>query len=122
LLFDFIRITYVSTTERLSLFLARYQIIYDFLWILFKLNIFAYTKYFGTNQLRYVRYEFREEKTAQDKVEYFYIKACYLDFDRKVFGETSSKYTIKKFRGAKQIIALEIFPLKYYPSEKYIRA
>jgi hypothetical protein len=45
-----------------------------------------------------------------------------LDFDRKVFGETSSKHTIKKFRKAKQIIILKVFPLKYYPSEKYIRA
>ena len=45
-----------------------------------------------------------------------------MDFDGKVFGETSSEHAIKKFRGAKQITALEVFPLKYYPGEKQVRA
>jgi hypothetical protein len=29
---------------------------------------------------------------------------------------------IKKFRGVKEIITLEVFPLIYYPSEKQVRA
>jgi hypothetical protein len=45
-----------------------------------------------------------------------------LDFDRKVLGETSSEYTIKKFHRAKVITTLELFPLKYYPGEEHIRA
>jgi hypothetical protein len=45
-----------------------------------------------------------------------------LDFDGKVFRETLSKHAIKKFRGAKQITALKVFPLKYYLGEKHIRA
>jgi len=45
-----------------------------------------------------------------------------LDFDRKVFRETLSKYTIKKFRGAKEITTLDIFPLTYYLGEKQVRA
>jgi len=45
-----------------------------------------------------------------------------LDFDGKVFGETSSKHAIKKFRKAKAINALELFPLKYYPGKEQIRA
>lgn len=81
-----------------------------------------YIKCFGTSQLRCVRYEFGEEKIIINGVKYFYIKACYLDFNRKVLRETLSKYVIKKFYGAKQIIALNVFPLKYYLSEKYIRA
>ena len=44
-----------------------------------------------------------------------------MDFDRKVFSEILSEYTIKKFRRAKQITALEIFPLKYYLSKSQIR-
>ncbi|KAH8751488.1 hypothetical protein BGZ57DRAFT_774900, partial [Hyaloscypha finlandica] len=51
-------------------------------------------------------------------VEYFYIKARYLDFDKKVFRETLSKYTIKKFYRVKEITILEVFPLKYYLGEK----
>jgi hypothetical protein len=59
---------------------------------------------------------------TKEGVEYFYIKARYLDFDGKVFGETSSGHAIEKFRGAKQITALEVFPLKYHPGERHMRA
>jgi hypothetical protein len=45
-----------------------------------------------------------------------------LDSNGKVFGETSSEHIIKKFRGAKQITALEVFPLKYHLDEKHVRA
>jgi hypothetical protein len=45
-----------------------------------------------------------------------------LDFNGKVFGETLSEHAIKKFPGAKQITALEVFPLKYHPGKKHIRA
>jgi hypothetical protein len=62
------------------------------------------------------------KEKIKDKIEYFYVKAYYLDFDKKVLGETSSEHAIKKFCGAKAITALELFPLKYYPGEEYIRA
>ena len=122
LLLDFIRTAYASTTERLGPLLARHQITYDLLWTLFRPNALAYTKCFGTGQPRCVRYEFGEEKTTKDRVKYFHIKARYLDFDGKVFGETSSEHAIEKFRGAKPITALEVFPLKYHPSEWHMRA
>jgi hypothetical protein len=67
-------------------------------------------------------YEFGEEKTTKGGVEYFHVKARYLDFDGKVFGETSSDHAIEKFRGSKEINALEVFPLKYHPGEKHLRA
>lgn len=44
-------------------------------------------------------------------MEYFHVKARYLDFNRKIFRETLSEHAIKKFRGAKQITTLEVFPL-----------
>jgi hypothetical protein len=78
--------------------------------MLFKPNALVYIKCFSTNQSRYIKYEFRERKEIKEGVEYFYIKARYLDFNRKVFGETSSKYTIKKFRRAKAINTLEYSP------------
>ena len=55
-------------------------------------------------------------------MKYFYIKARYLDFDRKVLKETLSQYTIEKFQGAKQITTLKVFPLKYHLSKSHIRA
>jgi hypothetical protein len=118
----YIKRTYTSTTERLGPLLEKHQITYDLLWTLFKPNTLAYTKCFGTGQPRCVRYEFGEEKTTKGGVEYFHVKARYLDFDGKVFGEASSEHTIEKFRGAKQITALEVFPLKYHPGEKHVRA
>ena len=63
-----------------------------------------------------------EEKQTKDEVEYFHVKARYLDFDGKVFGETLSEHAIEKFRGAKEITALEVFPLKYHPGKKQVRA
>ena len=62
-----------------------------------------------------------EEKKTKDGVEYFLIKARYLDFDGKILGKTSSEHAIEKFRGAKQITALDVFPLKYHPGEKHMR-
>jgi hypothetical protein len=121
LLLDFIRTAYASTTERVGPLLEKHNITYDLLWTLFKPNTLVYTKCFGTGQPRCVRYEFGEEKRTKDGVEYFHIKARYLDFDGKVFGETSSDHAIEKFRGAKRITALEIFPLTYHPGEKYMR-
>jgi hypothetical protein len=122
LLLDFIRTAHASTTERLGPLLEKHQITYDLLWTLFKPNTLAYTKCFGTGQPRCVRYEFGEEKRTKDGVEYFHIKARYLDFNGKVFGETSSEHAIEKFRGAKEITALEVFPLTHHPGEKQVRA
>ncbi|KAH6667778.1 hypothetical protein B0J14DRAFT_601424 [Halenospora varia] len=45
-----------------------------------------------------------------------------LEFDGKVFGEASSEHAIEKFRGAKRITALDVFPLNYHPGEKHVRA
>ncbi|KAH8757124.1 P-loop containing nucleoside triphosphate hydrolase protein [Hyaloscypha finlandica] len=108
LLLDFIRTAYASTIECLGPLLEKHQITYDLLWTLFKPNNLAY--------------EFGEEKKTKDGVEYFHVKARYLDFDGKMFGETSSEHAIEKFRGAKQITALEVFPLKYHPGERHVRA
>jgi hypothetical protein len=121
LLLDFIRTAYASTTERLRPLLAQNQITYDLLWALFKPNTLAYTKCFGTGQPRCVRYEFGEQEVGIG-VEYFHIKARYLDFDGKVFGGASSEHLIEKFHGAKQITALEVFPFKYHLGEKHVRA
>jgi hypothetical protein len=55
-------------------------------------------------------------------VKYFYVKARYLDFNRKVLRETSSEYIIEKFYKVKQITTFKVFSFKYYSSESYVRA
>ncbi len=122
LLLDFMRTAYASTTERLGPLLKKHQITYDLLWTLCKPNTLAYTTCFGTGQPRCVKYEFGEEKTTKDGIKYFHVRARYFDFDGKVLGETSSDHAIESFRGAKQITALEVFPLRYHPGEKHVRA
>jgi hypothetical protein len=113
----YIKRTYATTTKRLGPLLEQNQITYDLLWALFKPDTLAYTKCFGTSQPRCVKFEFGEQKTTKSEVEYFYVKAGYLDFDRKTFGKTSSEHVIEKFCGAQRITALEVFPLKYYLAE-----
>ncbi|CZS92550.1 uncharacterized protein RAG0_03160 [Rhynchosporium agropyri] len=122
LLIGFIRTAYASIAERLGPLLTKHQITYDLLWTLFKPNTLAHTKCFGTGQPRCVKYEFREEKTANGGIKYFHVKARYFDFDGRVFREMSSEHAIEKFRGAKQITALEVFPLKFHPDEEHLRA
>ena len=95
---NFIRTAYAATIERLGPLLEKHQITYDLLWTLFKPNTLTYAKCFGTGQPRCVKYEFGEEKTANGGIKYFHVKARYLDFDGKVFGETSSEHAIEKFR------------------------
>ncbi|KAF2171578.1 hypothetical protein M409DRAFT_35796, partial [Zasmidium cellare ATCC 36951] len=46
---------------------------------------------------------------------YFYVEGRYLNFNRKVFGESRVVVPLEKFRGAKEIYLLKAFPLRYYP-------
>jgi hypothetical protein len=114
LLVGHIKTTYASTTARLGSLLEKNQITWDLLWTLFKPNTLAYTKCFGTGQPRCVRFEFGEERITKEGLEFYHVKAHYLDFDGKMFGKTSSEHAIAKFRGVKQITTLEIFPVKFH--------
>lgn len=85
-------------------------------------NTVAYTTCFGTGKPRCVKYDFSEKRTRNNKAKYFHMDYRYLDFDGKVFGGVQFKIFMKKFRGAKQINTLEVFPLQYYLSESEARA
>jgi hypothetical protein len=67
--------------------------------------------YPGTQKLRYIKYDFSEERTISNKVVYFYIKGRYIDFNKKVFGEVLINTGILKFYKLKLINSLDIFPL-----------
>jgi hypothetical protein len=74
LLIGYIRNAYASLTQNLILLLASHKITYDLIWTLFKPNDIVYTKCFGTDQPRYIRFKFGEVKTLMSGEEYFYIE------------------------------------------------
>ncbi len=104
--------TYASITERPLALLENHEITYDLLWALFKLNMVLYTTCFGTGKPRCVKYQLGEERTTNNGVEYFHLECRYVDFDGKVFGESSTELAILKFRGIKRINSLNAFPLE----------
>ena len=55
-------------------------------------------------------------------LEYFHLECGYIDFDGKVFRETSIELAIWKFRGTKRISSLNIFPFEYPPSKDKVKA
>jgi hypothetical protein len=114
LLIDHIKEAYASTTQRLAPLLQNGEITYDLLWALFKPNSVAYATCSSTKKPRCIKYHFGEEKSINGK-EYFHIEGHYLDFDGEIFGETPVEAGICKFRGAKPINTLDLFPLEYHP-------
>ncbi len=123
LLLGFIKKTYEPTTEQLNALLAKGEITYNLLWALFKPNMVVYTTCVGTGKPRCVKFDFGEERKQQiSGVDYFHIGCHYLDFDGKVFGEISTALQIEKFRGARRIDTLGIFPLLYHQKEQEMTA
>ena len=102
-LISFIKTTYAFITERLKPLFKNCEIIYNLLWALFKPNLEVYTTYPGTSELRYIKFNYSEEKTRLSGTKYFYLDYHYFDFNRKVFREATLRLIIKKFRKIKQI-------------------
>jgi hypothetical protein len=122
LLIQHIKTTYADTRTRLLPLLMSGEIPYELLWALFKPNTFAYTTCPGTKKPRCIKYDFGEERTTSDGVEYFHIGGRYVDFDGKVFGEVSIQTGILKFRGSKPINSLDVFPMRYHENADQVRA
>ncbi|KFY02822.1 hypothetical protein V490_00390 [Pseudogymnoascus sp. VKM F-3557] len=121
-LIDYIKTAYGPTRQSLNPLLEDGHITYDLLWALFKPNTLVYTKCFGTGKPRCVKYDFGEERKTNSGVKYFHMEGRYLDFDGKVLGEAVIHLSIEKFRGAKRIDTLEVFPLHCHPNESDARA
>jgi hypothetical protein len=122
LLIDCVKTTYMLTSQNLLPLLARGEITYDLLPLLFKPNTLVYTTCFGTKKPRCVIYDSAEEKENRSKEKYLSMACRYLDFDGKTFGIASINLAIPKFRGAKHINTLRAFPLKYHRDEKQVKA
>ncbi|ELR04587.1 hypothetical protein GMDG_06869 [Pseudogymnoascus destructans 20631-21] len=121
-LIDYIKTAYGPTRQSLNPILEDGHITFDLLWALFKSNTLVYTKCFGTGKPRCVKYDFGEERKTNSGVKYFHIEGRYLDFDGKVLGEAVIHLSIEKFRGAKRIDTLEVFPLHCHANESNARA
>jgi hypothetical protein len=111
LLIDYIKRAYGPTRQSLNPLLEDCHITYDLLWALFKPNTLVYTTCFGTGKPRCVKYDFGEERKTNSGVKYFHMEGRYLDFNGKVLSEVAIHLLIKRFRGAKRIDTLEVFPL-----------
>ena len=122
LLIGFIKTTYTSTTERLQSLLKSHEIIYNLLQALFKPNLEVYTTCPSTNELRYVIFNYSEEKARLSGAKYFYLDCRYFDFNKKVFRETAFRLAINKFYGIKWIDFFQVFLLEYYRKLSEIRA
>jgi hypothetical protein len=121
LLIHTIKDTYKSTTERFTELLADGMITYNLLWILFKSNSHIFTICRASRKPRCLKYDFGEEKKTTQGIKYFELQYRSLDFDGNVFGRVTEKLIIEKFRGAKRIDALDVFPLKHHPTPKKIK-
>ena len=120
LLIKHIKEAYKTTTQQLIPLLDNDEITYDLLWALFKPGSVAYATCSGTQKPRCIRYDFGEE-IAKDDTQYFQIEGRYFDFDGNIFGENLIFGGIVKFRGARPINTLGIFPLSYHPQMDKIR-
>jgi hypothetical protein len=121
LFIQYIKIIYADTRTRLLLFLISSEIPYKLLWVFFKPNTFAYIIYPRTKKPRYIKYDFGEKKTTSDRVEYFYIRGCYVDFDKKIFSKVFIQIRILKFRGSKPINSLDVFFIRYYKNANQVK-
>jgi hypothetical protein len=121
LLIKHIKEAYASTTQRLAPLLHNGEITYDLLWALFKPNSVIYTTCPGTRKPRCIKYDFGEEKTVND-TEFFHIDGRCWDFNGEMLGETNLEAGITKFRGAKRINTLALFPLEYHSDKDKVKA
>ena len=118
LLINTIKKNYRSTIEGLIPLLEEGKVTYDLLWALFKANSHVISICPGSRKPRCLRYDMGEEKKTHQGVEYFELQCQYIDFDGKIFGVVIEKLAIEKFRGARQINTLNVFPLKFHPNPK----
>lgn len=103
-----------ATSERLTPLLQEGKITYDMLWALFKANSHVITTCPGSGQMRCLQYNMGEEKKTEQGVEYFELQCQYLDFDGQVFGTVTEKLPIERFRGARAVTALDVYPMYFY--------
>jgi hypothetical protein len=121
LLADYIKATYEDTHQHLQSLRQEGKITYNRLWALFVPNGLVHTTCSSTNKSRCFKYIFGEKRTFEG-VEHWYMEVQYPDYDGEFFGKMLIGLKIAKFDGAKDIHALEAFPLEFHPDYHKVRA
>ncbi|KAK4691867.1 hypothetical protein P7C71_g5229, partial [Lecanoromycetidae sp. Uapishka_2] len=112
---------FASTIGSLPQLLEHGEITFNLLWALFPPNSIVYTICIYSEQPKCLAYDHGEDKMIKDQ-KYFVLSGRYLDFDGKRFGEVSGGTAIAEFRGARQITALESFPLIYHKEREELES
>ncbi|CAD6566684.1 MAG: hypothetical protein ASARMPREDX12_008793 [Alectoria sarmentosa] len=113
LLVRFLQEHYASIIKTLPELLERGEMTFDLLWTLFPPNTVVYTSCVYSEEPKCLIFDFGEEKILK-KGKFYVLQCRYLDFNGKLLGEVISNLLIPEFRGAKPIVSLEAFPLKYH--------
>jgi len=97
-------------------------ITFDLLWALYKPNTLAYTTTYGTeDEPRAFRIELADKESSFMKGEWYKIEGKYLEYDGKTWGMGTMEVSVPQFKGARKIISLACYPLKYHKNEVKLR-
>jgi hypothetical protein len=114
---------YASTKKTLYPMLESGIITFDLLWALYKPNTLAYTTTYGSvDEPRAFKIELAEKEFSFLKGEWYNIEGRYLEYDGKTWGMGTMDCDVASFKGARKIISLNCYPLKYHKNEAKLRA
>ncbi|EAS29993.3 uncharacterized protein CIMG_08739 [Coccidioides immitis RS] len=121
LLLDFLNKHFAPLKDRLNPLVDHQEITFELLWALFKPNelIFMIDPY--AEQPRCFVYDSGEVINTPRGI-CFEIECRSLDYDGRAFGETTAVLHISKFRSARKISELGVFPLQYHNSKDKIKS
>lgn len=113
---------YAETKKTLYPMLESGLITFDLLWALYKPNTLAYTTTYGTiTEPRAFKIEYAEKECSFMKGEWYSIEGRYLEYDGKTWGMGSMDCDVPSFKGARKIVSLNCYPLKYHKEEEKVR-
>jgi hypothetical protein len=113
---------YAEVKKTLYPMLESGLISFDLLWALYKPNTLAYTTTYGTvDEPRAFKIEYAEKEFSFMKGEWYNIEGRYLEYDGKTFGVGQMEVDVPSFKGARKIISLGCYPLKYHKDEAKLR-
>ncbi|EKM58422.1 uncharacterized protein PHACADRAFT_252732 [Phanerochaete carnosa HHB-10118-sp] len=113
----FVREDLTGTIQDYNALISQQQITFEYLWALFRPNVYVYAYHDATDQhfvahARKLTYG-RTQTGTYAKVECDIIARDYVDF-----GLASYDFEIQQFAGARSIHELPVYPLEYYPGHE----
>ncbi|KAI9766368.1 MAG: hypothetical protein M1840_006632 [Geoglossum simile] len=112
---------YDATLKRFNALLKEGKISFDLLWILFQPNTLVYTTCPGSDQPRYLKFNFGQMEQSSQGECFFKLDCRYLDYNRKIFGEVETSLAVAEFRGTKKVNTLDVFPLQYHEQAEKLK-